>query len=104
MNTNLVSPLLIILLVALVLFTIFGIFYLYITAKSKERLALIEKGMNPNLARSDFWIQIAIIGGGFCAGLIVGDALPTKFGYGPLIGIILAGAGLFIFNTRRKRS
>ena len=44
--------------------TIFGILYVFFTTRNKERLALIEKGMDPNLASSDFWIQVGIIGGG----------------------------------------
>ena len=89
-----------VLLIVLVLLTIFGILYLYITSKSKERMALIEKGMDPNLARSDFWIQVGIIGGGAALGLIVADLIPG--GYGPLVAILFAGAGLVIYNIIRK--
>jgi hypothetical protein len=88
------------LLIVLILFTIFGIFYLYINSKSKERLALIEKGMDPNLAKSDFWIQIGIIGGGAALGLIVAGIISST--YGPLIAIFFAGAGLVIYNIFRK--
>ena len=102
MQNNFLSPILFVLIIVLILLSIVAIFYLYITAKNKERLALIEKGMDPNLARSDFWIQVGIIGGGIGAGLIVGDYLPTKFGYGPLVGIIFAGIGLVIYNIMRK--
>ena len=93
---NAVSSVIILALVVLVLLTIFGIMYLYITAKSKERLALIEKGMDPNLANSDFWVQIGIIGGGAALGLIAGDKIPG--GYGPLMAIIFAGAALIVYN------
>jgi len=97
MNTQSLSSVFFLLLIVLVLLTIFGIMYLYITSKSKERLALIEKGMDPNLANSDFWVQIGIIGGGAALGLIAGDKIPG--GYGPLMAIILAGAGLIIYNV-----
>ena len=103
MKTDFLSPLLFVLLIVLVLLTVFGIFYLYVTSISKERMALIEKGMNPNLAKSDFWIQIGIIGAGAAFGLIAGDFLPTKFGYGPLIAIMFAGIGLIVYNIYRKR-
>ncbi len=103
MQNNFLSPLLFILIFVLVLLSIVTICYLYITAKNRERLALIEKGMDPNLSRSDFWIQLGIIIGGIGCGLIVGDYLPGKFGYGPLIAIIFAGAGLVIYNVLRKR-
>ena len=97
MNTQSLGSVFFLLLIVLVLLTIFGIMYLYITSKNKERLALIEKGMDPNLANSDFWVQIGIIGGGAALGLIAGDKIPG--GYGPLMAIILAGAGLIIYNV-----
>jgi hypothetical protein len=101
MQNNFLSPLLFVLVIVLVLMSIVAIFYLYITAKNRERLALIEKGMNPNLSRSDFWPQVGIIGGGSAAGLIVGDLLsPTT--YGPLLAIAFAGGGLVIYNVMRK--
>src|SRR3954466_7551006 len=93
---NIVSSVFVLALVVLVLLTISGIMYLYITAKSKERLALIEKGMDPNLANSDFWVQVGIIGGGAALGLMVGDKIPG--GYGPLVAIFFAGAGLIVYN------
>ena len=95
------SIVLIVLLAVLVLLSVVAIFYLYITAKNRERLALIEKGMNPNLARSDFWPHVGIIVGGVGLGLIVGDLLPGST-YGPLLAIIFAGAGLVIFNIIRR--
>jgi uncharacterized RDD family membrane protein YckC len=98
MKTDFLSPLLFVLLIVLVLLTVFGIFYLYVTSKSKERMALIEKGMNPNLAKSDFWIQIGIIATGAPLGLILGNS------YGPLVGFMLAGIGLVVYNIYRKRS
>jgi hypothetical protein len=96
-----IPPLLFVLIIVLVLMSIVAIFYLYINAKNRERLALIEKGMDPNLARSDFWPQVGIMGGGIAAGLIVGDLIPGST-YGPLIAILFAGAGLVIYNVLRK--
>ena len=101
MQSNFLSPLLFILVIVLVLMSIVAISYLYITAKNRERLALIEKGMNPNLSRSDFWPQVGIIAGGSAAGLIVGDLLP-HLTYGPLFALVFAGAGLVIYNVMRK--
>lgn len=102
MQNNFLSPLLFILIFVLILLSIVAIFYLYITAKNRERLALIEKGMDPNLSRGDFWIQVGIIGAGIGAGLIFSEILPAKFGYGPLIAIIFAGAGLVMYNVFYK--
>jgi len=89
-----------VLLFILVLLSIVGIFYLYINSKTKERLALIEKGMDPNLARSDFLTQVAIIGGGFASGLMLGDKIPGE--YGPLIGILFAAVALVTFTLYKK--
>jgi hypothetical protein len=100
MNNQIISPTFFVLLIVLILLTIFGIVYIYITSRTKERLALIEKGMDPNLAKSDFWIQVGIIGGGAALGLIAGDVIPGK--YGPLVAILFAGAGLVTYNIIRK--
>jgi hypothetical protein len=102
MQNNSLSPLLFILVIVLALMSIVAICYLYITAKNRERLALIEKGMNPNLSRSDFWVQVGIIGGGVGAGLILGDVIPGST-YGPLMAIIIAGAGLAVYNIMRRQ-
>jgi hypothetical protein len=90
-----------VLLIIMVLLTILGIVYLYISSRSKERLMLIEKGMDPNLARSDFWIQAGIIGAGTALGLIIANILPGS--YGPLAAILFAGAGLIAYNLFRKK-
>ena len=101
MQSSFLSPLLFILVIVLILLSIVAIFYLYISAKNRERLALIERGMNPNLARSDFWPQVGITAGGSAAGLIIGDLLPHST-YGPLVAIVFAGAGLVIYNVIRR--
>ena len=89
-----------ILLVVLVLLSIVAIFYLYITAKSRERLALIEKGMNPNLSRSDFWPQVGIIAAGSSFGLMVSDFLPFRAGL--LLVFLFPGIGLVIYHMVRR--
>ena len=98
MNSTFPTAFLFILLALLILLTVFGIFYLYISSKNKERLALIEKGMDPNLANSDFWLQVGIIGGGAALGLITAGLLSST--YGPLIAIFFAGAGLVMHRSR----
>ncbi len=91
----------IVLLFVLVLLTLFGVVYLYINSKTKERLALIEKGMDPNLANSDFWSQIGIIGGGAAFGLILGDRLPGN--YSPLVAIIFSGIAITVYNILKRK-
>ena len=100
MNNSFMGSFVFFLLIILILLTIFGIFYLYISSKNKERLALIEKGMDPNLASSDFWLQVGIIGGGSALGLITAGVISSD--YGPLIAIFFAGAGLVVYNIFRK--
>jgi hypothetical protein len=102
MQHSALTPVLFVLLFVLVLLTVAGIFYLYITAKNKERLALIEKGMDPNLARSDFWLQVGIIAAGIGGGLIFSGVINSS--YGPLFSILFAGGGLVVYNLYRKRS
>ena len=87
---------------ALLLVSVVAIFYLHITAKNRERLALIEKGMNPNLANSTFWSQVGIITGGFFGGMMIDEKLDLRFG--PLMGLLFAGAGLVIFHVISRRS
>ena len=99
MQANFFSPFLVLLVIVLVLMSIVAIFYLFITAKNRERLALIEKGMDPNLSRSDFWLQVGIIGVGSSAGLMIGDLISS---YGPLVAILFAGAGLVIYHLMRR--
>ena len=101
-NTGNINVFFIVFLFILVLLTIIGIVYIYINSKTKERLALIEKGMDPNLARSDFLSQVGVIGAGLAIGLILGDYLPTKFGYGPLVGIIVAGISVTAYNIYKR--
>jgi predicted MFS family arabinose efflux permease len=100
MENSFFGSLFFILLIVLVLLTVFGIVYIYVTSKNKERLALIEKGMDPNLANSDFWLQVGIIAGGAALGLIVAGIIGST--YGPLVAILFSGAGLVIYNLVRK--
>ena len=100
MENSFIGSFFFVLLIVLVLLTIFGIVYIYVTSKTKERLALIEKGMDPNLAKSDFWLQIGIICGGAALGLITAGVIGSD--YGPLVAILFAGAGLVAYNIFRK--
>ena len=48
MQNNMFVPVLIVLVAILFFGTIFGIFYLYFTSRTRDRLALIERGFAPN--------------------------------------------------------
>ena len=84
------------------LLSIVAMFYIYTSAKTRERLALIEKGMDPNLSRSNFWPQVGVITASFFAGMFVDDKLNAH--YGPLMGFIFAGVALVIFHIFSRRS
>jgi len=72
-------------LVPIVLFlVIFGILYLYFSARNKERLALIEKGAEasifygPRTAKSGKWIlTVGVLAIGVALGVLVGAALES---------------------------
>ncbi|AHM60771.1 hypothetical protein D770_12585 [Flammeovirgaceae bacterium 311] len=96
MENSFFSSTLFFLLVVLVLATIFGIFYLYFTTRNRERMALIEQGMDPNLANSDFWVIVALIAAGMGGGLIIADLIPGR--YGPLLGFVVAGANIVVYH------
>lgn len=100
MSNGFLSPVLFVLVTVLIVLSVVALFYLYISARNRERLALIEKGMDPNLARSDFWLQVGIIAGGIAAGLMVDDLM--HLGYGPLMGIFVAGAALVAYHMIRR--
>lgn len=88
---------------------IFGIFYLYISTRNKERMALIEKGADATIFSqgkrhtAPFWkvftlnLSMLIIGIGF--GLFLAEILDkyTALDEAALVGVVFmtAGAGLY---------
>ena len=89
---------------------IFGIFYLFITSRHKERLALIEKGADASIfysnkkSTSPIWkillVNIAMILVGIGIGIFVAGILHYNLGVDKDIAFpgtifTLAGAGLF---------
>jgi len=97
--------------VLLIIFgVIFGIFYLFISARNKERMALIEKGAeasifyNKQRRITPIWKVLVInfacllmgIGLGilFAAGLVQGLDMNEDVAY-PGVIFLMAGAGLF---------
>lgn len=72
-------------LVPIVFFLVlFGVFYLYLSSRNKERLALIEKGAEasifygPKAERSGKWVmQVGILAIGIALGVLVGAALES---------------------------
>lgn len=63
----------------------FGIAYYYLTTRSRERLALIEKGLSPaSLAQSRSYLPLLLLLGvlsmGIAAGIAAGAVLSTLVG------------------------
>lgn len=90
---------------------LFGIFYLYISARNKERLALIEKGADASIFYSKdrratpIWkvivINLALLLMGIGAGIFIAGLLHYTFGVEQDIAypgtiFFMAGLGLFL--------
>ncbi len=83
----------------------FGVVYYYLTTRSKERLALIEKGLAPtSFARSSGYLPLLLLLGvlsmGIAAGIAAGAFLSTivgsqSYGY-PLTIFFFAGLSLVV--------
>lgn len=90
---------------------IFGMFYLYISARNKERLALIEKGgdasmfFNKKKTLTPTWkvlvLNIAVLMMGIGIGIFIGNILHQSFGLEEDIaypGTIFLVGGIALFT------
>jgi hypothetical protein len=99
-----------ILIVAIIFGVIFGIFYLFISARNKERLALIEKGADASIFYSKnkrttpMWkvivVNFALLMMGIGLGIFIAGILSQVLGVEEDIAypgtiFLMAGAGLF---------
>jgi len=106
-------------LVPLIFFgSVFGIVYLFITARNKERLALIEKGADASIFYSSkekrvtpvwkvFILNFSLLLMGIGLGIFVAGLLHYSFGVEEGIAFpgtifLMAGAGLFTGFTLTK--
>ncbi len=88
-------------LVSLIVFsTIFGVAYVYLTTRNKERLALIEKGADATLFNSgkrkglgSIVLNLALLAIGVGVGVLVG----AGFEQGGMDGDVSYPASIFIF-------
>ena len=102
-----------ILVTTVVFATIFGIIYIIVTARNKERMALIEKGADPKLFES---VKKTSTGGILKWGLLlVGIGLGTFFamllvqsgleeGAYPAMICLFGGAGLIVAYKMEQKS
>ena len=78
---------------AVIFGTFFGIFYLFFSTRNKERLALIEKGVDAKIFMQGerrkgsssfakvFLLNIALLAMGIGVGILLGTILSYNFGY-----------------------
>lgn len=98
----------------------FGIVYLYLSTRNKERLALIEKGASATIFGkgerkrnpAPFWkvfvLNLAVLLMGVGAGIFLSSFLMAVFGLDEEIAIpgsvfLMAGIGLFVGFTLTKK-
>ncbi len=104
---------------AIIFGTVFGIFYLFLSTRHKERLALIEKGMEAKIfSRGDskspapFWkvfiLNLAVLLMGIGVGVLTAMILESAFDFYedalyPGIIFLMAGIALFVGFALTKK-
>jgi hypothetical protein len=98
---------------------IFGVFYLYLSTRNKERLALIEKGVDASIFMkgtpknaAPFWkvfiLNLAVLLMGIGIGIFIASILHYNLGVDDEVAypgtiFLMAGIGLFVgFNLTKK--
>lgn len=98
---------------------LFGVVYLYLTTRNKERLALIEKGASAEIfgrrnrkSPAPFWkvfiLNLSLLLMGIGIGIIIALILDANFRIDsdaiyPATIFLMSGAGLFVgFNMTKK--
>ncbi|RCS27547.1 hypothetical protein DUT90_05390 [Polaribacter sp. WD7] len=77
---------------AIIFGSIFGVFYLYFSTRNKERMALIEKGVDASIFMkghaknaAPFWkvfvLNLGLLAMGIGVGILLGSLLDYYFGY-----------------------
>jgi hypothetical protein len=106
-------------ILAIIFGSIFGVFYLFFSTRNKERLALIEKGMEAKIfSRGDsknpapFWkvfiLNLAVLLMGIGAGVLVAMILESAFNFYedalyPGVIFLTAGIALYVGFTLTKK-
>jgi hypothetical protein len=95
---------------------VFGIFYLYVSSRNKERLALIDKGADASIfnigKRGSSWkvivINFACLIVGIGVGTLIGSIIDeyTNLHEGAIVGVIfiMAGLGLYVGYTQTSKA
>lgn len=106
-------------ILAIIFGSIFGIFYLFFSTRNKERLALIEKGLEAKIfSHSDkrnpapFWkvfiLNLAVLLMGIGVGIFIASILYYNFGIEEEVAypgtiFLMAGVALFAGFTLTKK-
>tara|TARA_R110002074_G_scaffold84556_9_gene187667 strand:+ start:11625 stop:11960 length:336 start_codon:yes stop_codon:yes gene_type:complete len=104
-------------IMAIIFGSIFGVFYLFISSRNKERLALIEKGADAsifNLGKrtGSSWkviiINLAFLLMGIGLGVFIANLLDTYSSLDsdavyPALIFFMAGVGLFVGFTQTRK-
>ncbi len=105
-------------ILAIIFGTIFGIFYLYLSTRNKERLALIEKGADATIFvkgkqhSAPIWKVLVLnlaflfmgVGlGVFLASLLDNYSTMDSDAVYPALIFFMAGAGLYVGFTQTKK-
>ena len=98
--------------VTVVFATIFGVIFMFLTTRNRERMALIEKGADANLFRSKRSaansLKYGMVAVGVGLGIFVGYILEVYAGmeapipYFAMIALF-GGSGLILFYLNRKK-
>ncbi|MDF7814740.1 DUF6249 domain-containing protein [Hymenobacter sp. YC55] len=95
------SPLIAVTLTLLLCSTVFGVAYLYFTARTRERLALIARGMDPNTFRPRRTnLKFGMLVSSVVLGTLLGDLIGRQpFGYpiGVPLAAFLGGISLIVY-------
>lgn len=96
---------------------VFGIFYLHISSRNKERLALIEKGADASIfsigKRGSSWkvivLNLAFLLMGIGLGVFIANLLDTYSSLDsdaiyPSMIFLMAGVGLYVGFTQTKKA
>ena len=103
---------------AIIFGSVFGVFYLFISSRNKERLALIEKGADASIFNvgkraGSSWkviiINLAFLLMGIGLGVFIANLLDTYSSLDsdavyPALIFLMAGIGLFLGYTQTKKA
>ena len=91
--------------------TIFGVLYTFLMTRNKERLAMIEKGADPNIfaqRRTRIGIKVGLLAMGIATGILLGQMIThlTSMDEEPAVMSMIflwAGAGLVLEHYLAKK-